>query len=38
MRKKNKHAVRDVRDIFGIHDTPVSSMFITLEIVGTVFY
>nr|XP_034981343.1 rho GTPase-activating protein 28 isoform X1 [Zootoca vivipara] len=22
MRKKNKHAVRDVRDIFGIHDTP----------------
>lgn len=27
MRKKNKHAIRDVRDIFGIHNSSVSELF-----------
>lgn len=31
MRKKNKHTVRDVRDIFGISDTSVSRLLSGLE-------
>lgn len=27
MRKKNKHTIRDVRDIFGIHNSSVSELF-----------
>lgn len=27
MRKKNKHIIRDVRDIFGIHNSSVSELF-----------
>uniref|UniRef100_A0A803TL22 Uncharacterized protein n=1 Tax=Anolis carolinensis TaxID=28377 RepID=A0A803TL22_ANOCA len=32
MRKKNKHTVRDVRDIFGINDTSVSRRISVFQI------
>uniref|UniRef100_A0A8D0L2Z8 Rho GTPase activating protein 28 n=1 Tax=Sphenodon punctatus TaxID=8508 RepID=A0A8D0L2Z8_SPHPU len=30
MRKKNKHTIRDVRDIFGVNDSPVSNKYTIL--------
>uniref|UniRef100_A0A452H5K0 Rho-GAP domain-containing protein n=1 Tax=Gopherus agassizii TaxID=38772 RepID=A0A452H5K0_9SAUR len=31
MRKKNKHTVRDVRDIFGVNDSSVSGKYLVME-------
>uniref|UniRef100_A0A8C3TK16 Rho GTPase activating protein 28 n=1 Tax=Chelydra serpentina TaxID=8475 RepID=A0A8C3TK16_CHESE len=31
MRKKNKHTVRDVRDIFGVNDSSVSGKYLVIE-------